>query len=117
YSLLSDQYKIVVVEKLGYGFSDVTTTERDIDTILAETRDALLKAGVDSPYILLPHSMSGIEALNWAQKHPEEVKAIIGLDMAVPAAYEHLDINMFLVHLGAFAANTGITRWIPGLSK
>ena len=61
--------------------------------------------------------MSGIEALSWAQVYPDEIKAIIGLDMAVPAAYEYLDINMLLVRLGAFAANTGLTRWIPNLSE
>lgn len=117
YSLLSDKYKIVVVEKAGYGFSEVTDTERDIDTILTETKEALFKSGVEGPYILFPHSMSGIEALKWAQDYPDEIKAIIGLDMAVPAAYEELNINMFLIRLGAFAANTGLTRWISNLSE
>ncbi|MFJ6209172.1 alpha/beta fold hydrolase [Lysinibacillus sp. NPDC092081] len=59
YSLLSDKYKIVVVEKAGYGFSDITDSDRDINTILQETRDSLLKSGVEGPYILFPHSMSG----------------------------------------------------------
>ncbi|MGE7093790.1 alpha/beta fold hydrolase [Lysinibacillus sp. NPDC048646] len=117
YSLLSDKYKIVVVEKAGYGFSEVTDTDRDIDTILAETKEALFKSGIEGPYILFPHSMSGIEALKWAQDYPDEIKAIIGLDMAVPTAYEDLDINMFLVRLGALAANTGLTRWFPNLSE
>ncbi|MFJ5565543.1 alpha/beta hydrolase [Lysinibacillus xylanilyticus] len=117
YSLLSDKYKIAVVEKAGYGFSDITDSEPNIDTILQETRKALLKSGVEGPYILAPHSMSGIEALYWAQVYPNEVKAIIGLDMAVPAAYKDYDINMPLVHLSAFAANIGFTRWIPGLSE
>ena len=31
--------------------------------------------------------MSGLEAIRWKQKYPDEVIAIIGLDMAVPAAY------------------------------
>src|SRR5699024_1272601 len=100
-----------------YGFSEITNTDRDIDTILSETREALLKAGVEGPYILFPHSMSGIEALYWSQVYPHEVTAIIGLDMAVPAAYENLDIKMSFVRLGAFAANTGLTRWIPNLSE
>jgi pimeloyl-ACP methyl ester carboxylesterase len=117
YSLLSDKYRIVVVEKAGYGFSDITDSERNIDTILQETREALLKSGVEGPYILFPHSMSGIEALYWAQVYPNEVKAIIGLDMAVPATYKDYDINMPLVHLSAFAANIGLTRWIPGISE
>lgn len=79
YSLLSNEYKIAVVEKFGYGFSDVVDKNRDIDTILSETRMALDKAGIEPPYVLCPHSMSGLEALYWAQKYPEEVEAIVGL--------------------------------------
>src|SRR5690625_3745746 len=94
YSLLSNDYRIVVVVKAGYGFSEVTDSERDIDTILSETRDALFKLGVEGSYILVPYSMSGIEALYWTQIYPDEVKAIIGLDMAVPSAYEDYNINM-----------------------
>ena len=62
YSLLSNDYKIVVVEKFGYGFSDVVDENRDIDTMLSETRMALDKAGIKGPYVLCPHSMSGLEA-------------------------------------------------------
>ena len=76
YSLLSDEYQIVVVEKFGYGFSDVVKEDRDIKTILSETRMALTKAGIEGPYVLCPHSMSGIEALYWAQTYPDEVEAI-----------------------------------------
>lgn len=117
YSLLSDTYKIALIEKAGYGFSETTHSERDIDTILAETRAALVKAGVEGPYILIPHSMSGIEALHWAKSYPEEIKAIIGLDMAIPAAYENYPINMPLIRLGQFAANIGLTRWLPNATE
>lgn len=44
-SSLSDDYRIVVVEKLGYGFSDVVDESRDIDTILSQTRMAIERAG------------------------------------------------------------------------
>ena len=40
YSLLSDDYKIAVVEKFGYGFSDIVDKERDINSILEDTRSA-----------------------------------------------------------------------------
>lgn len=116
YSLLSDDYKIVVIEKAGYGFSDITDANRDIDTILSETRQALDKANVEGPYILFPHSMSGIESLYWSQNYPDEIKAIVGLDMAVPSAYEAININMLAINLGAFVSKTGITRLIPSLS-
>lgn len=117
YSLLSNEYKIVVVEKFGYGFSDVVDEQRDIDTMLSETRMALEKAGIEGPYVLCPHSMSGLEALYWAQKYPEEVEAIIGLDMAVPAYYDEMRISIPITKLGQYGAALGITRWIPSLAE
>ena len=94
YSRLSNDYKIVVVEKFGYGFSDIVDENRDIDTMLSETRMALDNVGIKGPYVLCPHSMSGLEALYWAQKYPEEVEAIVGLDMAVPDYYDEMNINI-----------------------
>lgn len=117
YSLLSDQYRIVVVEKFGYGYSDIVDEDRNIQTILSETRLALNKAGIEGPYVLCPHSMSGIEALYWAQEYPDEIEAIIGLDMAVPEYYENMKINLPLMKLGQFGAAAGITRLIPALAE
>lgn len=117
YSILSDDYKIVVVEKFGYGFSDVVDENRDIDTILSETRMALDKAGIESPYVLCPHSLSGLEALYWAQKYPQEVEAIVGLDMAVPGYYDEMKISIPTVKLGHYGAVLGITRLIPSLAE
>lgn len=54
YSELSDQYRIVVVEKAGYGFSEISDITRDIDTILSETRAALSKVEIKGPYVLIP---------------------------------------------------------------
>ena len=91
YSSLSDNYRIVVVEKFGYGYSDIVNCPRDVASILEDTRAALNGAGIDGPYILCPHSYSGLEALYWAQTYPAEVEAIIGLDMAFPEAYNYTE--------------------------
>ncbi|GGN57427.1 alpha/beta hydrolase [Oceanobacillus indicireducens] len=115
YCLLSDENRIAVVEKAGYGFSEITDSNRDIHTILHETREALQQAKIEGPYILVPLSMSGVETLYWAQTYPEEVEAIIGLDMAVPSVYEEMDIPMPLIRLGEFIAKTGLIRWLPML--
>lgn len=117
YSILSKKYRIAVVEKAGYGFSEISNTARDINTVLLETREALTKVGISGKYVLCPHSMSGIEALYWKQMYPNEVTAIVGLDMAVPQSYEHYKINMPLIGLGAFGANIGITRWFPSIAE
>ncbi|MDF2881393.1 MAG: hydrolase [Clostridiaceae bacterium] len=115
YSLLSDEYRIAVVEKSGYGFSEISDVNRDIDTVLKETRESLSKSGLQAPYILFPHSMSGIEALYWAQKYPDEIKGIVGLDMAVPQAYENIKINHFLLNIGELAGEIGITRFFSAV--
>lgn len=116
YSLLSDKYRIVVVEKFGYGFSDIVDKNREIDSVLEDTRTALAKAGIGAPYVLCPHSMSGLEALYWAQKYPDEVSAVIGLDMAVPQYYDSMKINIPLMRIASRAAEFGVTRLIPGIS-
>ncbi|MBE9914533.1 alpha/beta hydrolase [Paenibacillus donghaensis] len=116
YSKLSDHYKIAVVEKAGYGYSDTAAVSRDIDTILEETRTALSLAGIQGPYILFPHSMSGIEALYWAQKYPAEVSSIIGLDPAVPAAYENYPLpSDAMMSLTSFGARIGFTRFFSAI--
>ena len=106
YSLLSADYNIVVIEKFGYGFSDIIDGERLFETMLRQDREALLKAGIEGPYILCPHSMSGIEAILWAQTYPEEIEAIIGMDMALPATYSEEDfiwlknVQIFMLSVG-----------------
>ena len=117
FSLLSDEYRIVVVERFGYGFSDVVDKPRDIDTVLSETRATLAAADIDGPYVLCPHSMSGLEALYWAQQYPEEVEAIVGLDMAVPEAYKNFKNNAFMNATSQFNAKTGMIRLVPLLNE
>jgi len=104
WSLLAEDNRIVVVEKAGYGWSDISdNAPRDMDTLLEETREALRQAQIMPPYILVPHSMSGLEALYWAQNHREEVCAIIGLDSVFPEYYENKKISMWLLKLMTFA--------------
>ena len=108
WSLLAIDNRIAVVERAGYGWSEVTNTSRDIDIVLDETRESLKLSMIEAPYILVPHSASGLEAIYWAQKYPNEVKAIIGLDSAIPAIYDNfktppapvIDIIGFLAKIG-----------------
>ena len=114
YSQLADEYKIAVVEKFGYGFSDDSDRSRDIDTMLDDTRKALSEAGVQAPYVLCPHSLSGLEAIYWAQKYPDEVSAIIGLDMAAPEYYTDLNIDANVLKLNQVLCEMGLVRLISG---
>ncbi len=117
YSELSGKHRIAVVERFGYGFSSDTARERDIESSLSETREALRKAGLTAPYVLCPHSMSGLEALYWAQKYPWEVEAIVGLDMAVPEIYEEYPVDLSAMKWVQFGVRSGLARLFSGFSN
>lgn len=87
YEKLSKYFRVIVVEKFGYGYSDIFDFRADIDTVIETQKKALKLAGENGPYILMPHSMSGVEALRWAQMYPDDVRAIIGNDMCTPLTY------------------------------
>ncbi|MBR5370755.1 MAG: alpha/beta hydrolase [Oscillospiraceae bacterium] len=116
YSRLTDEFRIAVVEKFGYGFSDETDLPRDLDTMLSQTRRALTGAGIEAPYILVPHSASGMEALYWAQQYPDEVSGILFSDAAIPGAYEVTSQNPLLDKVMAWAVDLGAFRVVPPVS-
>jgi len=115
YEKLSDEYRIAVVERAGYGWSDITTSPRDIDTVLEETRTALQLAGEKPPYVLFPHSMAGLEALYWAALHPEEIEAIVALDALVPGYIEQTEEEKSMSRMITFLARSGLIRSGPDI--
>lgn len=94
YSKFSKENKIAVIERAGYGYSEAFHDDRDIDTMLEQSREALIQSGNKPPYVLVPHSISGIEAIYWAQKYPNEVKGIIALDIGLPKQYVTHKMNL-----------------------
>ena len=87
YGKLLPDFRIIVIEKFGYGYSDIYDSSCDIDTLVSIQRQALALAGERGPYVLAPHSMSGLEAIRWKQLFPDEVAAIVGIDMATPLSF------------------------------
>ncbi len=85
---LSDDYRLVYVDRPGNGYSEGGCEDKSIDNITNETREAVAKAGVEGPYILFAQTTGGIEATYWAATYPDEVETIIGLDMYSPKEYE-----------------------------
>ena len=110
---LSQKYKVVVVERAGYGFSQDSDRSRDVMEVLSETRQALAQAHVSGPYVIISHSMASLESLAWQEKYPNEVKALIGLDWALPASYEDLKEHPTLITLAYWTSKIGLLRYFP----
>ena len=110
---LSKQYKVVIVERAGYGYSDDSNYSRDVMEVLSETRQALSQANITGPFIILSHSMASLESLAWQEKYPDEVKALIGLDWALPSSYENLKDNQALLTVAYWSSKIGLLRYLP----
>lgn len=110
---LSKRYKVVIVERAGYGYSDDSNHSRDVMEVLSETRQALSQANVTGPFIILSHSIASLESLAWQEKYPNEVKALIGLDWALPSSYENLKDNQALLTLAYWSSKIGLLRYFP----
>ena len=110
---LSKQYKLVIVERAGYGYSDDSNHSRDVMEVLSETRQALSQANITGPFIILSHSMASLESLAWQEKYPDEVKALIGLDWALPSSYENLKDNQALLTVAYWSSKIGLLRYLP----
>ena len=125
YSQLETDFRIVVPEKFGYGFSDIVKTKRSLAANVEYYREALSQLGIEGPYILCPHSLSGLETMIWAQKYPNEVEAIVGLD-ATPAnfseelkAEQQSKLQVFVIELLKLS---GVSRFykaqcLPNLTR
>ena len=113
YDGLSKQYKIVVVERAGYGYSEDTSKSREVSEVLSETRQALAKAQVSGPYIILSHSMASLETLLWQEKYPSEIQAVIGLDWALPESYSQLRMHSQMLRMARLGSQLGLLRYIP----
>ena len=113
---LSKDFRVITIEPFGYGLSDRVGTEREIRAVVEELHECTQKLGCNQ-YYLMPHSLSGMYSLYWANTYPQEVKGFIGIDPSVPkqSDEEPLPISMAALNkLSAYFQKTvnalGITR-------
>lgn len=90
---LAETYQVIGIEKLGYGRSDLAENNRDIDVVVQEYRSVLQKMGINSPVVLVAHSMGFLEALRWGQQYPFEIAGILGIDPATPGCYRKFNVE------------------------
>ncbi|GAA1749849.1 alpha/beta hydrolase [Kocuria aegyptia] len=111
-----DGYRVVVVEGFGYGYSNMTAPERTVENVSQELHAALKAAGVEAPYVLGGHSLAGFYILDYVNRYPEEVSAVVGVDTTVPAFAADQDHASAAEGGGVpwdrLASSTGLVRWV-----
>ena len=108
---------VVFVDRAGYGLSDDTDNEMTLEYIVEDYRKALKNAGIESPYILMPHSIGGAYASYWVSRYPDEIEAVVFVDGSQLSAnaFED-DEEYYAVGLGdralAVLAKLGFGRYV-----
>lgn len=110
YEKLAPHTAFAVVDRLGYGYSDVTDRERDIDNIVGELRELLTVSGTKPPYVLAAHSLGALEAVRYAQRYPEEVAGLVMLDGGSPEYYNRSMPLTAVSYVQRFLVRTGVAR-------
>lgn len=77
---LSVSNRVIIVEPLGYGFSSMTTEDRNLKNYTIEMQKVIDYYELDNNIILLGHSYSGPIIMNYANEHTDTVKGIVCLD-------------------------------------
>lgn len=109
---LDDAYTVVVIERFGYGYSDLDVTERTVENVATELHDTLAKLNVRN-YILMAHSLAGIYSLDYVNRFPDEVSALVTIDGTVPedfAVAPKIGVGQRLLSV------TGWVRWMTALN-
>jgi pimeloyl-ACP methyl ester carboxylesterase len=82
---LDDHATVVVVEPFGYGHSDRRTdADRTVENISTELHQTLTALQVQQPYTLVAHSVGALYALDYVNRFPGEVRAVVTIDGSVP---------------------------------
>lgn len=113
-------FDVIVVEGFGYGYSDMSARERSNENISTELHEVLTKLNIKRPYVLAGHSIAGFYTLDYANRYPSEVSAVIGIDATIPKA-ESGPVELPLQDAGweRIPSVTGLVRLVvsvaPGL--
>ena len=72
--------RVCSYERAGYGFSDVGPLPRTTDAIVGDLHRLLTVARITPPYVMVGHSMAGLDAQLFADRYTSEVVGMVLID-------------------------------------
>ncbi|QVK19020.1 alpha/beta fold hydrolase [Mycoplasmatota bacterium] len=81
---LSNDYRVLVYDRAGYGKSSKSKLKRTPKNIALELNKLIEHLNINSNIILIGHSQGGINLIQYALDYKEKIKALVLLDPATP---------------------------------
>lgn len=114
---LSDVTQVVAYDRPGLGWSDLGPEPRDVDLNVHQLHEALAKAGVREPYVLVGHSLGGLYTRAFAGRYSDETAGVVLIEathpdfparLGLPNVMPNADEGM--LKAGPYAARLGLLR-------
>ncbi|MGA7156371.1 MAG: alpha/beta hydrolase [Acidobacteriaceae bacterium] len=82
--VLSRQTRVCSYDRAGFGWSQSRLGTEDADAITSRLHELLQVAGVQRPFILAGHSISGIYLRDYAAHYPTDLAGLVFIDGSTP---------------------------------
>src|ERR1700690_1093860 len=81
--VIAQKTRVCAFDRAGYGFSDPGPRPQILSDVVDDLHAALNAGPISGPYVLVGHSLGGIEARLYAQRWPNEVVGMVLVDTAL----------------------------------
>ncbi len=88
--VIAQHARVCAFDRASYGFSDPAPRPQIVSEVIEDLHKALRAASIPGPYVLVGHSLGGLEARIYAQRWPQEVAGMVLVDTS-PAGEGLLD--------------------------
>ena len=78
--VIAQEVRVCAFDRAGYGFSDPGPRPQILSDLVDDLHTALEAGSIPGPYVLVGHSLGGIEARLYAQRWPKEVVGMVLVD-------------------------------------
>jgi pimeloyl-ACP methyl ester carboxylesterase len=79
-SVIAQKTRVCAFDRAAYGFSDPAPQPQIISEVVEDLHKALHAGSIPGPYVLVGHSLGGLEARVYAQRWPEDVAGMVLVD-------------------------------------
>jgi pimeloyl-ACP methyl ester carboxylesterase len=90
--VIAQKTRVCAFDRAAYGFSDPAPRPQILSEVVNDLHTVLTSGLIPGPYVLVGHSLGGLEARVYAQRWPEELVGMVLVDTS-PAAEGLIDEN------------------------
>jgi len=90
--VIAQETRVCAFDRAAYGFSDPASQPQIISEVVEDLHNALHAGSIPGPYVLVGHSLGGLEARVYAERWPDDLVGMILVDTA-PAGEGLIDEN------------------------